>query len=105
MKRLLLPLLAALAFPTASYANLNGIYSAELDGKIDIICDASMRGYLTNEQRDKYLTDSYIKWNDLYVGDKKTRQREMLNTIKWSKKYDYPNCFDVLEKYVDDANI
>ena len=62
MKRLLLPLLAALALPTAVNANVRN--SIRFDGKYQIVCDAFDKGFLTKDQKNELLIEAYIKYDD-----------------------------------------
>ena len=102
MKRLLLPLLAALALPLEPIFAFENIgTNAELKGKHENTCEAYDRGYLTIEQRDQLLIEAYDSWDEEYKGNRRERFKEIESEIRY-RKYSYPNCFEALEKYILD---
>ena len=102
MKRLLLPLLAALALPTAVNASpyLNTL---KFTSKASVICDAFDKEYLTIDQKNDLLIDAYISFDDNFRGTKLTRIKATRNIFSTAILLDLLNkeeCLRDLETYV-----
>tara|TARA_B100001121_G_scaffold257531_1_gene235823 strand:+ start:208 stop:528 length:321 start_codon:yes stop_codon:yes gene_type:complete len=98
MKRLLLPLLAALALPTAAYANYGN--SARFNGKYQIVCNAFDKGYLTKDQKNELLIEAYIKYDDNFKGTKYHKKRAIREIFTSFGKKNRPECLSDLETYI-----
>ena len=101
MKRLLLPLLASLALPTAVNAETITLTENEyfdrltygsFSGSIMTLCHAENKGYLSNNQKLE-LIDFYTYKLKGMLKDKTNYDRYRSNVFSNIIKV-YPNCFD-----------
>ena len=103
MKRLLLPLLAALALPTAINANekfLNQITDIEANkillGQMLSVCYAVDRNHITMKQKIDMLGYA-LNLHERAHGNKQTIEEDMMNSI--GKVLDiFPDCFPEVKK-------
>ena len=98
MKRLILPLLAALALPTA--ANAVSRNTIRFNGKKQIVCKAFDKGYLTKDQKNELLIEAYIKYDDNYKGTKYDRKQATREIFYRFGQRDNPECLNDLETYI-----
>ena len=99
MKRLLLPVLVALALPTA--VNAVPRNTIRFVGKYQIVCKAFDKGYLTKDQKNELLIEAFIKFDDNYNGTKYARKqatREIFTGFGNIKNR--PECLNDLETYI-----
>ena len=99
MKRLLLPLLAAFALPSAVNAErinlsedhfFDSLSQQMWWGKMMVICDAAKLGYLTNSQRDNLNRESINMHKQLHIV--KSTYKETVKSIMSYMDEDYPGC-------------
>ena len=103
MKRLLLPLLASLALPTAVNANeklsyeMNDIEANKiLLGQMLSVCYAVNRNHITMKQKIDMLGYA-LNLHELAHGNKQTIEEDMMNSI--GKVLDiFPDCFPEVKK-------
>ena len=89
MKRLLLPLLAALALPNA--VNASPLNTLKFTSKGSVICDAFDKEYLTIDQRNDLLINAYIGFDDNFRATKLTRIKATRNIFNTTILLDLPN--------------
>ena len=103
MKRILLPILAALALPTAINANeklsseMNDIEANKiLLGQMLSVCYAVNRNHITMKQKIDMLGYA-LNLHELAHGNKQTIEEDMMNSI--GKVLDiFPDCFPEVKK-------
>ena len=103
MKRLILPLLAALALPNAVNANekvlseMNDIETNKiLLGQVLSVCYAVDRNHITMKQKIDMLGFA-LNLHDRAHGNKKTIQKDQMNAV--GKVLDiFPDCFPEVKK-------
>ena len=103
MRRFLLPLLAALALPTAVNANeklsskMNDIEANKiLLGQMLSVCYAVNRNHITMKQKIDMLGYA-LNLHELAHGNKQTIEEDMMNSI--GKVLDiFPDCFPEVKK-------
>ena len=103
MKRILLPILAALALPTA--VNTNEKLSSEMNdieankillGQMLSVCYAVNRNHITMKQKIDMLGYA-LNLHELAHGNKQTIEEDMMNSI--GKVLDiFPDCFPEVKK-------
>ena len=98
MRKLLIPLLAAIALPTA--ANAVPRNTIRFDGKKQIVCKAFDKGYLTKDQKNELLIEAYIKYDDNFKGTKYDRKQATREIFSRFGQRNNPKCLNDLETYI-----